>query len=54
MLDLVVCSALLHKRVRNCRTTLDGLDSDHHAVSLDLNLTSIKYKARSSRLEENL
>jgi exonuclease III len=48
MLDLIVCSATLHKRVCNCCTTLDGLDSDHRAVSLDLNLTSIKYKAKSS------
>ncbi len=38
MLDLIVCSAALHKRVCNCRTTLDGLD----------NLTSIKYKVKSS------
>jgi hypothetical protein len=48
MLDLIVCSAMLHKHVRNCCTTLDGLDCDHRAVSLDLNLTSIKYKAKSS------
>ena len=48
MLDLIVCSATLHKRVCNCCTTLDGLDSDHRAVSLDLNLTSIKYKVKSS------
>ena len=48
MLDLIVCSATLHKRMHNCCTTLDGLDSDHRAVSLDLILTSIKYKAKSS------
>ena len=48
MLDLIVCSAALHKPVCNCCTTLDGLDSDHRAVSLDLNLTSIKYKVKSS------
>jgi hypothetical protein len=45
MLDLLVCSMPLHKRVRNCRTTLDGLDSDHRAVALSLYITSIKYKA---------
>jgi hypothetical protein len=28
--------------------TLDGLDSNHCAVSIDFNLTSIKYKAKSS------
>ncbi len=27
---------------------LDGLDSDHRAVALDLNLTSIKYKVKTS------
>ncbi len=48
MLDLIICSATLHKQVHNCCTTLDGLDSDHCAVSLDLNLTSIKYKVKSS------
>ena len=48
MLDLLICSATLHKRTRNCCTTLDGLDSDHRVVALELNLTSIKYKAKSS------
>ena len=48
MLDLIVCSATLHKRVRNCCTTLNGLDSDHRGVSLNLNFTSIKYKVKSS------
>jgi hypothetical protein len=46
MLDVIVCSASLHKRIHNCYTTLDGLYSNHHAVSMDLNLTSIKYKAK--------
>ncbi len=40
MLNLLVCSATLHKPI-------DGLDSDHRAVSLGLNITSIKYKANS-------
>ncbi len=48
MLDLTICSATLHKRVHNCCTTLYGLDSNHCAVAMDLNLTSIKYKAKSS------
>ena len=48
MLDLLVCSATLHKRTHNCHTTLDGLDSDHSAVAFKLNLTSIKYKAKTS------
>jgi hypothetical protein len=47
MLDQLVCSATLHKCVRNCHTTLDGLDSNHRVVTLGLNITSIKYKANS-------
>ncbi len=46
MLNMVVCLASLHKRIHNCCTALDGLDSNHPAVSMDLNLTSIKYKAK--------
>jgi hypothetical protein len=48
MLDVIVCSALLHKRIHNCCTILDGLYSDHCAVRMDLNLMSIKYKAKMS------
>ena len=48
MLDVIVCSATLHKRIHNCCTTLDGLDSDHRAVTMALNLTSIKYKVKQS------
>jgi hypothetical protein len=48
MLDVIVCSALLHKHTHNCCTILDGLDSDHRAVRMDLNLKSIKYKAKTS------
>jgi len=47
LVNLLVCSTTLHKRVRNCHTTLDGLASDHRAVALSLNITSIKYKANS-------
>jgi hypothetical protein len=46
MLDGIVCSGLLHKRIHNRCTILDGLDSDHHAVRMDLHLTSIKYMAK--------
>jgi hypothetical protein len=42
MLDVVGSSASLHKHIHNCCMTLDGLDSNHRAVSMDLNLTSIK------------
>ena len=48
MLDLLVCSATLHKFAHNCYTMLNGLDSDHRVVSFELNLTFIKYKAKSS------
>jgi hypothetical protein len=34
----------LHKCINNCRVILDGLDSDHRAVRLNLVLTSIKFK----------
>ena len=47
MLDLLVCSATLHKRTRNCYTTLNGLDSDHRTITLELDLTFIKYKAKT-------
>jgi hypothetical protein len=48
MLDIIVCSKSLHKHALNCCPTLDGLDSNHHAVQMDLNLTSIKYKVKKS------
>ena len=32
MLDLIVCSTTLHKRVKNCQVVDDGADSDHRAV----------------------
>jgi exonuclease III len=32
MLDLIVCSTTLHKRLKNCQVTNDGIDSDHQAV----------------------
>ena len=42
MHDIFMCSQSLHKRVRDCNTTLDGANSDHRAVSMTLNLASIK------------
>jgi exonuclease III len=48
MLDVIVCSAPLHKRIHNCCTIQDEKDSDHRAVRMDLNLTSIKYKEKTS------
>ncbi len=47
MLDVVVCLASLHKRIHNCCTTLGGLESNHCAVNMDLNLTSIEYKVKT-------
>jgi hypothetical protein len=44
MLDVIICLKTLHKRINNCQVILDGLDSDHRAVHLDLVLTSIKFK----------
>ena len=32
MLDLIVCSTTLHKRVRNCFVASDGADSDHSSA----------------------
>ncbi len=47
MLNVIVCSALLYKHIHNCCTIVDGLDSDHRAVCMDLNLTSINYKTKT-------
>ena len=48
MLDLIVCSTTLHKRVKNCQVVDDGADSDHRAVRMQLNLMSLKYKEKAS------
>jgi hypothetical protein len=48
MLDVIVCSATLHKCIHNCHMTLDGLNSNHRVVTMVLNLTSIKYKVKPS------
>jgi hypothetical protein len=34
MLDLIVCSTTLHKRVRNCQVAIDRADSNHRAVQM--------------------
>ena len=36
MLDVIVCSATLHKCISNCQVILDGLESNHCTVRLDL------------------
>ena len=48
MLDLIVCSTSLHKRVKHCYVASDGLDSDYRAVRMQLNLTLLKYKDKAS------
>jgi hypothetical protein len=48
MLDLIVCLTMLHKRVRNCQVAIDGADSDHHAVQMQLNLPLLKCKEKAS------
>jgi uncharacterized protein YqfB (UPF0267 family) len=39
---------MLHKRIQNCQVAIDGVDSDHHALRMQLNLTSLKYKEKVS------
>ena len=48
MLDLIVCSTTLHKRVKHCYVAPNGLNSDHRAVCMQLNLTLLKYKDKAS------
>jgi hypothetical protein len=44
MHDVLVCSQSTHKQIHDCKATDDGINSDHSVVSLDLILTSIKFK----------
>ncbi len=44
MLDIMVCSNTLHKCINNFWVIIDGLNSDHRAIRLDLVSTSIKFK----------
>ena len=48
--DVIVVSKGLHKRVRNCKATNDGAESDHKEVKLSLAMTSIKFKNTSQIL----
>ncbi len=48
MLDVIVCSASLHKRVKNCHVLPDGLESDHCSVCINVVITSIKFKVTTS------
>jgi hypothetical protein len=46
MHDNFACSQSLHKRIRECKAILDGVESDHPAVQLKIMLVSIKFKSR--------
>jgi hypothetical protein len=48
MLDLIVCLTTLHKHVCNYQVAIDRADSNHRAVRMQLNLTSLKYKEKVS------
>jgi hypothetical protein len=47
MHDIFACSISLHKRIRDCVTSLEGVASNHHAVRLTISLTSIKFKPKA-------
>jgi hypothetical protein len=44
MLDIFSCSNNLFKQVRTCHTIKDGIKSDHTAVIIKIELTSIAFK----------
>jgi hypothetical protein len=48
MHDVFACSQSFHKRIHDCKMTLHGVASDHKTVSLQLALSSVKYKVRDS------
>jgi hypothetical protein len=54
MLDAIVCSKTLHKRINNCWVILDDIGSNHRAIRLDLVLTSIKFKETQSLYGGNI
>jgi hypothetical protein len=39
---------MLSKHVRNCQVAIDGADSNHRAVQMQLNLFLLKYKEKAS------
>ena len=47
MHGIFMCSQMLHKHVRDCNTIIEGVSSDHCAVSLKLMLSSIKVQSRA-------
>jgi hypothetical protein len=47
MHDIFACSQSLRKRVKDCKSVLHGVASNHQAVRLCLGLSSIKFKAHA-------
>jgi exonuclease III len=60
MLDLIVCSTMLHKHIQNCQVAIDGVDSNHRAVRMQLNLIFAKIQREGiaqwwrDQMEENM
>ncbi len=48
MLDVIVCSASLHKCVKNCCVLPNWLESEHPGICINVVVTSIKFKATTS------
>jgi hypothetical protein len=48
MIHIFACAKQLHCRVCNCRAVIDGVESDHSAVQLDLAITSLKRKSSTT------
>jgi hypothetical protein len=44
MHDVFICSQSLHKCIHDCKVVLQGIASDHRAVSLSVVLSSVKFK----------
>ena len=54
MLDVFSVSSNIFKRVRDCHTTKYGVDSDHTAVIIKLELTSISFKMQENNHPNNI
>jgi hypothetical protein len=48
VIDIFACAKQLHCHVCNCHTIIDGVESDHLAVRLDLVITSLKLKSSTA------
>jgi exonuclease III len=54
VLDVFSISSNIFKRVRKCHTTRDSVDSDHTAVIIKLELTSISFKMQENNHPNNI